>query len=471
MIVKSSQRSGARNLADHLKSDENESVRVVGSQGIVASSSISGALAEMKAIGMASRCSKHLFHASISPASDKNMTESQWKRVWDLHDEVQGTKDLSYIEVEHCKNNRTHRHRVYERVDFITGYALNLSWTRIKNERIARQLEHELGHPVIQGKHNRSVSRILHKEGLIDIAVQLDSLGSKQPVATDYTHQEWQQKKSDKFSLDNVRSDLADSWQESNDTKSFEASLANRGYILAQGEKAVLAIGPDNTQYPLLRSINVAHKKLKKQSIRKRELDFRLPDLLPTWHEAVKQYEEFIWAKLDNLVDQTTTLEQLDKAIEQQMQIYEDSCSDHLNRIEPPALEKDKWIKYREELLRSQYKTLNLDLITPFWMVHQHDNGTLQLTNKTGYIRDLGDNITTNSDNHLLSAQVMTQLCVAKGWTEVRAEGSDDFKLASYKELLKNDIECIIENRNDEIIWLQAQREVAPKPRGLSLNL
>ena len=145
MIVKSSQRSGARNLADHLKSDENESVRVVGSQGIVASSSISGALAEMKAIGMASRCNKHLFHVSISPDADKNMTETQWKRAWELHDEVQGTKGLTYIEVEHCKKKRTHRHRVYERVDHDTGKAINLGWTRIKNERIARQLQKNHG--------------------------------------------------------------------------------------------------------------------------------------------------------------------------------------------------------------------------------------------------------------------------------------------------------------------------------------
>ena len=468
MIIKSSQRAGAKNLAHHLVSDENESVRVVGTQGIIASSSIQHALAEMQAIAYASRCSKHLYHVSISPAPDHEMTELQWRRAWELHDQIQGTDNLAYLEVEHRKNVRTHRHRVYERVDYESGKALNLSWTRIKNERIARQLEHEFGHKLIQGRHNRSVSRILKKEGLTSIAVHLDNAGLKKPAIPDFTHQEWQQNNTNKIKLMRVRKQLSDAWTESNTTGELEKAVTKRGYVLARGNKAIMVTGPDLTKYPLLRSINVIRKRNNEKTVRKSELEARLPSVLPMFYESCEQYDKLIHSKIKTL---TNNHKKRPKTTKENTKNGPVIPSSYKNSLESRPITKDYWIRYRETLLRSQYTNLDLDSITPYWLIYQYRDGSLKFTNRSGSIHDLGDKITSNTCNTVQSAKIMTQLCIAKGWIDVRAIGDDDFKLASYKELIRNDISCIIENRHDEIIWLQANREVNACRNRLSLSL
>ena len=123
MIVKSSQRAGYRELAKHLASDENEEVRVVGTRH-VHDESIAGALTEFEAIAKASNCQKHLFHVSASPAPDQKMSEKEWKTLWMHHEQINDLKDKPFIEVEHRKAGRSHRHRVYERVDSYTGKQL-----------------------------------------------------------------------------------------------------------------------------------------------------------------------------------------------------------------------------------------------------------------------------------------------------------------------------------------------------------
>ena len=80
MIIKSSQRANAKQLAEHLSSDENEKVTIIGSSGIIDDSTISGALAEMEAISNGSRCIKHIYHVSISPAPGYKVTEKQWPK-------------------------------------------------------------------------------------------------------------------------------------------------------------------------------------------------------------------------------------------------------------------------------------------------------------------------------------------------------------------------------------------------------
>lgn len=120
MIIKSSQRTNAKQLSSHLMSTENERAELIKSYGVY-SQNVAGALAEFEATAKSSRSTKPLFHVSISPHQSETMTEDDWQKAWSLHDEIHGLNGLQYIEVEHEKNGRAHRHRVYNRVNPETG--------------------------------------------------------------------------------------------------------------------------------------------------------------------------------------------------------------------------------------------------------------------------------------------------------------------------------------------------------------
>jgi len=66
MLIKGGKRGNAAGLANHVKAEENETVRVVRTEGI-ASRDIDGALAEMDALGAGLRTKRTLYHASINP--------------------------------------------------------------------------------------------------------------------------------------------------------------------------------------------------------------------------------------------------------------------------------------------------------------------------------------------------------------------------------------------------------------------
>lgn len=115
MIIKSSQRSGAKSLAKHLESDENEKVTIKELNGVY-SNSIQSALSEFQAISKGANAKQPLYHVSISPAPTETMSNKDWAKAWSEHDKAHGLEGLQYIEVEHAKNGRTHRHRVYNRI-------------------------------------------------------------------------------------------------------------------------------------------------------------------------------------------------------------------------------------------------------------------------------------------------------------------------------------------------------------------
>jgi len=120
MIIKSSQRGSPKSLAKHLESDENEKVTIKELNGVY-SNNIHDAFAEFQAISKGSKSKQPLYHVSISPAPTETMSDKGWAKAWEVHDQTHGLKGLQYIEVEHSKNNRTHRHRVYNRINPETG--------------------------------------------------------------------------------------------------------------------------------------------------------------------------------------------------------------------------------------------------------------------------------------------------------------------------------------------------------------
>lgn len=282
MIAKSSARAGAASLAAHLINEaENERVSVGASRDLVCGEQVAAALAEMEAISKGSRCEKHLYHVMLNPAQP--LSAEQWGRAWQAYEQEFGLEDQPFIEVEHHKQGRTHRHRVYDRITD-DGRAVDLAFNRIRNEKVARILEHEFGHELTVGKHNRAVMARLQAEGRGEVAEWMEqghAASLPRPVA-ERDHQAHQIEKRTGHNLDQVKAELSLAWESSDNGASFQLALEEAGYLLARGDKRdFVVLDPAGAVHSPARRIEGA--KAKDIRTKCEDLD---PDSLPSVEEA-----------------------------------------------------------------------------------------------------------------------------------------------------------------------------------------
>lgn len=235
MIIKSSQRCGAKKLADHLTNHcDNEVVLFGNSRGIL-SDNVHDALKCMDLMAKASNyCRQHFYHVSINP--DGPVNQNQWHKIWQLYEKEFALEHNAFIEVTHIKNNRPHVHRVYERVG-LDGKAVRLSFNRLRNEKVARIIEHTLGHSLTVGRHNRSVVKHLEAEGNHVVANWLKSKDKKQRPKAAVSHTERQQEVRTKVSVKQVRADLTAAYTYTDNGCDFQTAIAVKGYRLAKGDR------------------------------------------------------------------------------------------------------------------------------------------------------------------------------------------------------------------------------------------
>ena len=458
MIIKSSQRAGSRELAKHLSSGENETVRIVGSHGVL-NQSIEGALQEFEAISMASNCKKHLFHVSISPSPDVHMmTGEDWEKTWVLHEEINNMKGVPYIEVEHVKNGRAHRHRVYERVNYETGKAVNLSWTRLKNERLGRTMEIILGHPITQGKFNKSVIKYLKKSGFKYVAAKIEESGIAEcdPRVTRYTHGEAQQIKH--FDLDSARCKISDAWVQSDSPQAFKTALRSKGYELADGDKSGVPVAIDREGHviPLQRSINVHRKLGGLPTIKKKEfmqkLKYPLPDL-----DFVKESQ----IDKQHLLSRQQADQKEDLKMETQVQKQTEKVNiPHTGKIKKRQATSKENLSDKEKLLTAEYGFDFNSELSRYWHVDREGDGSLRLKNKAGVIVDRGDVIEVHTTGKQLpTAAAVIQIAQLKKWNEIEVSGTDEFKSAVYALALQNKINIQITDEGDRLLLAQVKAE------------
>lgn len=83
MILKGSQRSGAKALADHLMNDrDNDHVSCLELRRFL-SDQLHGALTEMHAISKATQCKQFMFSLSLNPPTDHIATEQDFLEATD----------------------------------------------------------------------------------------------------------------------------------------------------------------------------------------------------------------------------------------------------------------------------------------------------------------------------------------------------------------------------------------------------
>ena len=218
MIIKGNSRGSPAALAGHLLSAEhNETAELVELDG-VAAGDLRGALIEMDARAAGSRCTRTLYHASINMAPDEALTPDQWREAVDRLGAELGFEGQPRAVVRHVKDGREHVHIVWSRYDLDHDRAIPDSHNYAAHERVSRALEREFGHERVQGVHvdaDRSQAR---------------------PVA-ELSHAEWQQAERTGIDARHAKQEITAAWRESADGPAFVQALAERGYVLARGDR------------------------------------------------------------------------------------------------------------------------------------------------------------------------------------------------------------------------------------------
>lgn len=214
MILKGSQRGGARQLALHLMNDrDNDHVTVQELRGFIARD-LNGALAESYAISKGTKCRQFMFSLSLSPPKEAIAGEDDFRRAADEAEKRLGLEGQPRAIVLHEKEGRRHAHVVWSRINPATMTAINLPHFKRKLNDLARELylDHEWTLP----------------EGL-----RRD--GGKSPL--NFTLAEWQQARRLQLDPREIKQTFQEAWQRSDDARSFAAALRERGYFLTQGDR------------------------------------------------------------------------------------------------------------------------------------------------------------------------------------------------------------------------------------------
>ncbi|MCH2038960.1 MAG: AAA family ATPase, partial [Rickettsiales bacterium] len=136
------------------------------------------------------------------------------ERAIEKAEERLGLQNQPRAIVFHEKEGRRHCHVVWSRIDVQTMTAKQMSYDHRKLVELSRELYLEHGWEMPDG---------------------LKKHGERDP--TNYTHAEYQQAKRAGKNAAEIKADIQAAWNSSDNRKSLEHALAERGYYLAQGDK------------------------------------------------------------------------------------------------------------------------------------------------------------------------------------------------------------------------------------------
>lgn len=238
MIIKGAQRGSGTNLASHLlKADDNEHVLVHEIRGF-ASDNLHDAFREAEAISLGTKCEQYLFSVSVSPPPSENVSVEVFKDTFDRIEKQLGLEGQPRAIVFHEKENRLHAHGVWSRIDANTMTAKQLSFFKMKLFELSRDLHLELGYEMPKGMANK---------------------GERDP--TNFSLAEWQQAKRQGIDPRWLKKSVQDCWASSDDNRSFQNSLQERGLFLAKGDKrGHVLLDHEGEFYSLARMLGVKSK-------------------------------------------------------------------------------------------------------------------------------------------------------------------------------------------------------------------
>jgi len=214
MILKGSQRGGAKQLGLHLlKTGDNEHVELHDIQGFV-SGDVVGALREAEAIAKGTKCRQFLFSVSLNPPETENVRIDVFEKAIEVIEERNGLAGQPRVVVFHEKEGRRHAHAVWSRIDAETMTAKPMSFFKNKLQEVSKQLYLENGWPM--------------PKGLVDKA-------NRDP--RNFSLAEWQQAKRIGHHAGELKGLIQEAWAISDSKSTFSHALEERGLYLARGDR------------------------------------------------------------------------------------------------------------------------------------------------------------------------------------------------------------------------------------------
>lgn len=214
MILKASQRSGAKQLGLHLmKTEENEHVEIHEVSGFVADD-LMGAMKEAHALSLGTKCKQFLFSVSLNPPSTESVRVEVFEKACDVIEERLGLKGQPRMIVFHEKEGRRHAHAVWSRIDAENMTAKPLPFFKRTLNAIAKELYLENGWKMPDGFRD-----------------------SKLRDPRSFTLDEWQQAKRAGLDAREVKATIQECWALSDNGPAFAKALEERGLFLAQGDR------------------------------------------------------------------------------------------------------------------------------------------------------------------------------------------------------------------------------------------
>ena len=238
MILKASKRGGARKLSRHLMNGEkNEHVTLHEVSGF-ASDNIRDALDEIHAISKGTRCSRFMFSLSLSPPQNESVPAEIYEDALVRIEKKLGLEGQPRVIVFHEKHGRRHAHCVWSRINAMEMKAIDQPFFKNRLKEISKQLYLDHGWELPKGF----------------IAKHL-----KNPL--NYTRAEWEQATRTNQSPKAIKATLQECWATSDDKKSFEQALQERGYYLAKGDRRGYVVIDINSEvYSLTRQLGIKKK-------------------------------------------------------------------------------------------------------------------------------------------------------------------------------------------------------------------
>ncbi|MES9970289.1 MAG: hypothetical protein ABW092_09660 [Candidatus Thiodiazotropha sp.] len=259
MILKGSQRSGGRKLADHLlRADENEHVELYELRGFM-SDDLHTAFNEIHAVSKGTRATQPFFSLSLNPPSAERVPIEAFDEAIEQVERKLGLDGQPRAIVFHEKEGRRHAHVVWSRIDTGEMKAINLPHYKLKLRDVTRNLYLEHGWKIPPGLMDRK---------------------NRNPL--NFSREEWQQSRRAGLHPKEIKRAFQESWTASDNRKAFAQALLGKGFILARGDRrGYVALDYRGEVYAVARYVGV-----KAKDVRKRLGD---PKELPTIEQAKGQ--------------------------------------------------------------------------------------------------------------------------------------------------------------------------------------
>jgi len=151
MILKGSQRSGAKALAVHLlNTDENDHVEVYAVTGFC-TDDLTEALKEIQAVAKGTRCKQPIFSVAVNPPLGAQVDNKTFEAVVDRIADATGLTGQPRVVVFHEKDGRRHAHVAFSRIKAETMTAINLDFTKQRLRKLSQALFVEHGWTLPRG--------------------------------------------------------------------------------------------------------------------------------------------------------------------------------------------------------------------------------------------------------------------------------------------------------------------------------